>query len=97
MFELLLLCPEERVEIFSDALDVLDAALHPAAGASGLPAGLLVPHLSPADGLLSRLSRAGVRTTVRSSVACNELSFSRRPNSHGPQVPTRVALLAQGD
>ncbi len=25
MYELLLLCPQERVEIFSDALDALDA------------------------------------------------------------------------
>lgn len=50
-------------------VEVLDAAPHPAAGASGLPAGLLVPHLSPDDGLLSRLSRAGVRTTVQQAHA----------------------------
>ena len=50
-------------------VDVFDAAPHPAAGASGLPAGLLVPHLSPDDGLLSRLSRAGVRTTVQQAHA----------------------------
>jgi tRNA 5-methylaminomethyl-2-thiouridine biosynthesis bifunctional protein len=44
---------------------VLDAATQPAAGASGLPAGLLAPHQSPDDNLLSRLSRAGVRITLQ--------------------------------
>ena len=44
---------------------VLDAATAPASGASGLPAGLLVPHSSPDDNLLSRLSRAGVRATLQ--------------------------------
>lgn len=43
---------------------VLDAASHPAAGASSLPAGLLAPHFSPDDAMLSRLSRAGVRATL---------------------------------
>jgi tRNA 5-methylaminomethyl-2-thiouridine biosynthesis bifunctional protein len=45
-------------------VQVLDAAPQPAAGASGLPAGLLAPHVSPDDSLLSRLSRAGVRITL---------------------------------
>ena len=44
---------------------VLDAAASPAAGASGLPVGLLAPHFSPDDNLLSRLSRSGVRATFR--------------------------------
>ena len=44
---------------------VLDAAESPAAGASGLPVGLLAPHSSPDDNLLSRLSRSGVRATLR--------------------------------
>jgi tRNA 5-methylaminomethyl-2-thiouridine biosynthesis bifunctional protein len=44
---------------------VIDAAQAPAAGASGLPAGLLVPHRSTDDNLLSRLSRAGVRITLQ--------------------------------
>jgi tRNA 5-methylaminomethyl-2-thiouridine biosynthesis bifunctional protein len=44
---------------------VLDAGQGPAAGASGLPVGLLAPHYSPDDNLLSRLSRAGVRMTMR--------------------------------
>jgi tRNA 5-methylaminomethyl-2-thiouridine biosynthesis bifunctional protein len=45
-------------------VDVLDAADVPAAGASGLPAGLLAPHTSHDDNLLSRLSRCGVRMTL---------------------------------
>lgn len=40
---------------------VLDAAPTPAGGASGLPAGLVVPHVSADDSPRSRLSRAGVR------------------------------------
>lgn len=44
---------------------VLDAADKPAAGASALPVGLLAPHVSTDDGLLSRLSREGVRMTLR--------------------------------
>jgi tRNA 5-methylaminomethyl-2-thiouridine biosynthesis bifunctional protein len=43
---------------------VLDAAPAPAAGASGLLAGVFAPHTSPDDSLLSRLSRAGVRATL---------------------------------
>lgn len=43
---------------------VLDSAATPAAGASGLPAGLLSPHVSPDDSLLSRLSRSGIRATL---------------------------------
>ena len=44
---------------------VLDAAAAPASGASGLPAGILAPHVSPDDSLLSRLSRAGARITLQ--------------------------------
>lgn len=44
---------------------VLDKAPEPAAGASGLPAGLFCPHISPDDSVLSRLSRSGVRTTLQ--------------------------------
>ena len=46
-------------------VQVPDAANEPAAGASALPAGLLAPHTSPDDNLLSRLSRAGVRITLQ--------------------------------
>lgn len=44
-------------------VSVLDAAPHPATGASALPVGLMAPHVSPDDALLSRLSRAGIRAT----------------------------------
>lgn len=42
---------------------VLAAGHAPADGASGLPAGLFCPHVSPDDSVLSRLSRNGVRQT----------------------------------
>ncbi|WP_411883928.1 FAD-dependent 5-carboxymethylaminomethyl-2-thiouridine(34) oxidoreductase MnmC [Polaromonas sp. YR568] len=48
---------------------VLDAANAPAAGASGLPAGLLAPHVSPDDNQLSRLSRHGIRATLQQAEA----------------------------
>ena len=51
------------------AVTVLDAAGAPASGASSLPAGLLVPHTSPDDSLLSRVSRAGVRITLQQARA----------------------------
>ena len=46
-------------------VQVLDAAPLPASGASALPAGLMAPHLSGDDNLLSQLSRHGVRATWR--------------------------------
>lgn len=46
---------------------VLDAGAGPGAGASGLPAGLTVPHVSPDDSILSRITRAGVRATLQRS------------------------------
>lgn len=46
-------------------VQLLDAAEQPAAGASGLPAGLVAPHVSPDDAPLSRLSRSGVRLTLQ--------------------------------
>ncbi len=51
------------------AVTVLDAASQPASGASSLPAGLLVPHTSPDDSWLSRLSRSGVRITLQQARA----------------------------
>lgn len=42
---------------------VLDRADQPAAGASGLPAGLFGPHLSTDDAWLSQITRAGVRAS----------------------------------
>ena len=47
------------------AVQVLDAGAAPAAGASGLPAGLVAPHVSADDNVLSQLSRAGVRATLQ--------------------------------
>lgn len=49
-------------------VQVLDAAPQPASGASGSPAGLLVPHTSPDDNVLSRLSRRGVRMALSEAV-----------------------------
>ena len=43
---------------------VFDRAAEPAAGASGLPAGVVAAHVSPDDRPLSRLTRAGVRATL---------------------------------
>jgi tRNA 5-methylaminomethyl-2-thiouridine biosynthesis bifunctional protein len=45
-------------------VQVLDKAAHPAAGASGLPAGLFCPHISPDDSVISRLSRSGIRVLL---------------------------------
>lgn len=50
-------------------VQVLDAADQPASGASALPAGLMAPHLSGDDNLLSRLSRHGVQATWRHAQA----------------------------
>jgi len=44
---------------------VLDQGDAPAAGASGLPVGLVVPHVSVDDCPLSRLSRSGVRLMLQ--------------------------------
>ncbi len=48
---------------------VLDAAEEPAAGASGLPAGVVAPHVSPDDRPVSRLTRAGARATLARAAA----------------------------
>lgn len=47
------------------SVTVLGAGDAPADGASGLPAGLFCPHVSPDDSVLSRLSRNGVRLTLQ--------------------------------
>jgi tRNA 5-methylaminomethyl-2-thiouridine biosynthesis bifunctional protein len=46
-------------------VEVLDSAPVPAAGASGLPVGLVLPHVSADDSPRSRLSRAGVRLMLQ--------------------------------
>ena len=48
---------------------VLDAGDAPAAGASSLPVGLLAPHFSADDNLLSRIARSGVRATLQQAGA----------------------------
>lgn len=40
-------------------ITMLDAAAGPAGGASGLPVGLMTPHVSPDDAPISRLTRSG--------------------------------------
>lgn len=47
------------------AVTVLDQARDLGAGASGLPAGLAAPHVSPDDNVLSRITRAGVQATLQ--------------------------------
>ena len=51
------------------AVTVLDQAQGVGAGASGLPAGLAAPHVSPDDNVLSRITRAGVRATLQRAQA----------------------------
>jgi tRNA 5-methylaminomethyl-2-thiouridine biosynthesis bifunctional protein len=46
-------------------VQVLDAAPHPAAGASSLPAGILAPLVSKDDNIVSRLCRSGVAATLQ--------------------------------
>jgi len=43
----------------------MDRAKGLGAGASGLPAGLAAPHVSPDDNVLSRITRAGVQATLQ--------------------------------
>ena len=45
-------------------VQVCEAGAYAAAGASGLPAGVLAPHVSPDDSVLSRLTRDGVRLVL---------------------------------
>jgi tRNA 5-methylaminomethyl-2-thiouridine biosynthesis bifunctional protein len=51
------------------AVTVIDQAQGLGAGASGLPAGLAAPHVSPDDNVLSRITRAGVRATLERAQA----------------------------
>ena len=46
-------------------VEVLDQAKNPAAGASGLPAGIFATHVSPDNNVLSRITRDGVRATMQ--------------------------------
>ncbi len=59
---------------------VLDAGDAPAAGASGLPAGIVAPHVSPDDNLLSRLSRRGARIALDRARALLHAGTDWRPD-----------------
>jgi tRNA 5-methylaminomethyl-2-thiouridine biosynthesis bifunctional protein len=54
-------CVAHRLAASGHAVTVLEAGPTPASGASGLPAGLMVPHVSPDDAPMSRLTRAGAQ------------------------------------
>lgn len=68
-------------------VQVLDSSTHPAAGASGLPVGLVAPHTSPDDNVLSRLSRAGVRATLQ---RCEALLTAGTDWAHSGVLEHRV-------
>ena len=73
---------------------VLDAAAHPAAGASAVPVGLLVPHTSRDDSARSQLSRAGARLTLQ---LCRQLLVNGQDWSDAgvlelrPNQPSRLS------
>ncbi len=60
-------------------VEVLDENEQPAGGASGLPVGLAVPHVSADDTNLSQISRAGIRCTLQraSQLLQHELDWSK--------------------
>ncbi len=60
-------------------VQVVDAAPQPAQGASSLPVGLLVPHVSPDDAPLSRASRAGLRMTLEAAQALLQIGTDWQP------------------
>jgi tRNA 5-methylaminomethyl-2-thiouridine biosynthesis bifunctional protein len=76
---------------------VVDEATEPAAGASALPAGLLAPHHSTDDTLLSRLTRCGVRITLQQAAALLPEGDGWRASGvleHRPGQPQRVGIDA---
>lgn len=82
---------------------VLDGAAEPASGASGLPVGLVVPHVSKDDCAQSRLSRVGVRLMLQQAkqllrlgkdwaeTGVLEMQFDG-PQSQPPDKPTGAIL-----
>ena len=79
---------------------VLDAGATPATGASGLPAGVLAPHVSPDDSLLSRLSRAGVRATLQQAQRLLKAGLDWQPGGvleHRVDGSPGVAAHATGE
>ena len=89
-------------------VQVLEAAQTPAAGASGLPVGLAVPHVSVDDSPRSRLSRAGLRLTLTevrrllhqnqdwglSGVLERRLDSQARLPTHWPDADPSLSRLA---
>ncbi|MFM1907714.1 MAG: hypothetical protein RLZZ591_1391 [Pseudomonadota bacterium] len=72
------------------AVRVLDTAPAPAQGASGLPVGLMVPHLSKDDGPRSRLSRRGIHLTHQFAHALLEAGQDWKASGvmqHQPETP----------
>jgi tRNA 5-methylaminomethyl-2-thiouridine biosynthesis bifunctional protein len=72
---------------------VVDEAPEPAAGASALPAGLLAPHHSADDTLLSRLTRCGVRMTLQQAATLLREGADWHPGGvleHRPAQPARI-------
>ena len=61
-------------------VQVLDAAATPAAGASGLPAGVFAPHPSPDDNVLSRISRSGVRAMLQHAAPLLQAGVDWQPD-----------------
>ncbi|GAB3364586.1 MULTISPECIES: bifunctional tRNA (5-methylaminomethyl-2-thiouridine)(34)-methyltransferase MnmC2/FAD-dependent 5-carboxymethylaminomethyl-2-thiouridine(34) oxidoreductase MnmC1 [Giesbergeria] len=61
-------------------VQVLDGAEAPAAGASGLPAGLFCPHISPDDSVISRLSRSGIRVLLGQAQNLLQAGVDWQPN-----------------
>lgn len=59
---------------------VLDAAAQPAAGASGLPAGVFAPYASLDDSALSRISRSGVRAMLEYAAPLLQAGVDWQPN-----------------
>lgn len=66
---------------------VLDSHPRPAQGASGLPAGLLVPLVSPDDNVPSRLSRSGLRITLQQAKALLAEGVDWRPTGVLERLP----------
>ncbi len=71
-------------------VQVLDAADTPAAGASGLPVGLVVPHVSPDDNLLARATRAGA------TAMWTQVQSLLRPGEDFARTGVRELLFERG-
>ena len=77
-------------------VQVCEAGAHAAAGASGLLAGVLAPHVSPDDSVLSRLTRAGVRLALEHAQRLLQVgqdwaptgALERRVDGGGNGLPT---------